>query len=95
MKVLSASFLPSLIGSINTTGLRDKVWLVGGAVRDSFLDREVSDFDFAVDGDAVDLALHRFTRAEEHAIIVEGVQNIRSAAEVEAVEGTEPSETNG
>ncbi|MDE4097296.1 efflux RND transporter periplasmic adaptor subunit [Phaeobacter gallaeciensis] len=29
------------------------------------------------------------------AIIVEGVQNIRPGAEVEAVEGTEPSETNG
>jgi tRNA nucleotidyltransferase/poly(A) polymerase len=56
MKVLSASFLPSLIGSINSSGLRDKVWLVGGAVRDSFLHREVSDYDFAVDGDAVNLA---------------------------------------
>ncbi len=56
MKVLSASFLPSLIGSIHSSGLRDKVWLVGGAVRDSFLHREVSDYDFAVDGDAVDLA---------------------------------------
>jgi len=56
MKVLSASFLPSLIESINSSGLRDKVWLVGGAVRDTFLHREVSDYDFAVDGDAVDLA---------------------------------------
>jgi tRNA nucleotidyltransferase/poly(A) polymerase len=56
MKVLSASFLPSLIRSINASGLRDKVWLVGGAVRDNFLHREVSDYDFAVDGDAVDLA---------------------------------------
>ena len=56
MKVLSASFLPSLIGSINATGLRDKVWLVGGAVRDDFLHWEVSDYDFAVDGVAIDLA---------------------------------------
>lgn len=31
-------------------------WLVGGAVRDAFLDRETLDLDFVVDGDALGLA---------------------------------------
>ncbi len=56
MKVLSVSFLPSLIDSIDASGLRGSVWLVGGAVRDHILQRGVRDYDFVVDGDAVDLA---------------------------------------
>jgi len=40
-------FLPALRG--------ERVWLVGGAIRDQLLDRRSYDFDFVVDGDAVAL----------------------------------------
>lgn len=36
--------------------LEGNLWLVGGAVRDSFLDRRTGDFDFAVGGDGLSLA---------------------------------------
>jgi len=44
-----AALLPRLAGTT-------PIWLVGGAVRDSLLERPTSDFDFVVDGNALALA---------------------------------------
>jgi tRNA nucleotidyltransferase/poly(A) polymerase len=44
-----AALLPRLAGAT-------PIWLVGGAVRDSLLERPTSDFDFVVDGNALALA---------------------------------------
>lgn len=49
--------LPSDVASaLEAVQERGRLWLVGGAVRDHFLDRATQDFDFTFDGDARALA---------------------------------------
>lgn len=55
MSILN-SLPKTLVTWINTLDPSLHVWLVGGAVRDFFLDRTTVDFDFTVTGDALELA---------------------------------------
>ena len=45
-----------IIAQIRQLNSADKVYLVGGAVRDLILDRKIYDLDFVVEGDGVELA---------------------------------------
>ena len=55
MSILN-SLPKTLLSWITTLDPSIHVWLVGGAVRDSFLDRTTVDFDFALTGNALELA---------------------------------------
>lgn len=57
MQTLVEQLLPSdLAGLIRSKSDNQQVWLVGGALRDHFLDLTQPDLDFAVDGEAISLA---------------------------------------
>ena len=47
--------------------ITDRVWLVGGAVRDELLERDSTDFDVALPGDAAPVARDLSRRAGAHA----------------------------
>lgn len=46
----------------------DRLWLVGGSIRDAILNREILDFDFAVDGDVKEIA-KKFARSAKASYI--------------------------
>jgi len=53
--VATAPGLPESVRRLLPGLVSDRVWLVGGSVRDGFLGRPTSDFDFVVQGDALAL----------------------------------------